>query len=267
MDATERRARLAAQFDAWLERALAEEAPPDGIESDLLAELENGNTRPRVDLYTVFAGLTALTQEVKLQGRSFKGLTETVAPLLTRLDEVAAGQSEALEAARTVAEEALRIAREGEHALSQAAEERAFRRSIDFLLDLRDRLSRGVATAETLLAGLERRRQPGLLARLVSGRLAGSTAPLETAVAALLDGHRLTLAHLDDALRARGVSLIECEGLPFDPQRMSAVETASSESLPEGAVVEVYRTGYEWNGKVLRAAQVKVARRAQGGEP
>ncbi len=103
MDVAERRARLVALFESWLERALAEEGPLAGIEAGILAELEGQETAVRrVDLYTLFAGLTALTQEVKLQGRSFKGLTDTVTPLVERLDEVAAGQAEALEAARAL---------------------------------------------------------------------------------------------------------------------------------------------------------------------
>lgn len=267
MEVAERRARLVALFESWLERALAEEVPLAGIEAGILAQLEGQETDGRrMDLYTLFAGLTTLTQEVKLQGRSFKGLTDTVTPLVERLDEVAAGQAEALEAARAVAEQALEIAREAEHAQARAAEERAFRQSIELLLDLRDRLARGVTTAAALLAELDRRRQAGLLARLLPGRLAAGAGPLESAVAALLDGHRLTLAHLDDALRARGVSPIECQGLPFEPYRMSALDSVRSESLPDGVVVEVYRVGYEWNGHLLRAAQVKVARRVQGGE-
>lgn len=267
MDVAERRASLAALFESWLERALAEEGPPAGLDAGILAELEGNQTDARqVDLYTLFAGLTALTQEVKLQGRSFKGLTDTVTPLVECLDEVAAGQAEALEAARAVAAQALDIAREAEHAQARAAEERAFRQSIELLLDLRDRLARGVTTAAGLLAKLRRRRRAGLLAKLLPGRPGGGAGPLEGAVAALLEGHSLTLSHLDDALRARGVSPIQCQGLPFEPYRMSAVESVASESLPDGVVVEVYRAGYEWNGSLLRAAQVKVARRVEGGE-
>ena len=80
---------------------------------------------------------------------------------------------------------------------------------------------------------------------------------------ALFAGYRLTLDHLDDALRDRGVSVIPCEGLPFDPHAMSAIDLLLTGDEPEGTVIEVYRTGWEWNGRVLRPAQVKVARRPE----
>jgi molecular chaperone GrpE len=93
----------------------------------------------------------------------------------------------------------------------------------------------------------------------------GTQSELSEAVSALLTGNRLTLDHLEDALRARGVSVIECEGRPFEPERMSAVDLVETGDVPEGFVVEVYRPGYEWNGSVFRPAQVKVARRPAGG--
>jgi molecular chaperone GrpE (heat shock protein) len=41
---------------------------------------------------------------------------------------------------------------------------------------------------------------------------------------------------------------------------MNAVDCEESGAFPDGTVIEVYRSGYEWNGEVFRPAQVKVSR-------
>ena len=43
---------------------------------------------------------------------------------------------------------------------------------------------------------------------------------------------------------------------------MNAIDREESSAVPEGTVLEVYRSGYEWNGEVFRPAQVKVSLRA-----
>jgi molecular chaperone GrpE (heat shock protein) len=41
---------------------------------------------------------------------------------------------------------------------------------------------------------------------------------------------------------------------------MNAIESEESATVPGDTVLEVYRSGYEWNGEVFRPAQVKVSR-------
>ncbi len=257
MDASEQRTHYRALFDSWLDRALAEDAAPSDIDAEIVAALEDPATPASPDLYTLFEALTALTQETKLQGRAFKGLSESVGPLLSRVDEVASRHGEALSEARRISEEAMAVARGLESDRVRAAEERCLLESLDLLLDLRDRFTRGLTSAEALVA--RAKRPSALLARLRRG-----SPPLVEAVSALLDGQRLTLDHLDQALRERGVSVIECLGRAFEPGSMSAVDVLETADVADGTVVEVYRTGYEWNGSVLRPAQVKVARRRGG---
>ena len=79
-------------------------------------------------------------------------------------------------------------------------------------------------------------------------------------LAALEKGYALTLDRLDQALQDYHLCPISCEGHVFDPHRMTAVELEETDSVPEGTVVGVYRSGYEWEGEVYRSAQVKVAR-------
>ena len=66
---------------------------------------------------------------------------------------------------------------------------------------------------------------------------------------------------LDEVLAQFDVRKIVCQGEPFDPGSMHAVDVEETEQAAEGTVVEVYRAGYEWKGEVYRPAQVKVARK------
>ena len=78
----EQRERLVRNFEAWLEKALADEAPPSGLTAELLSALETGDPLPPVDrscdLYSLWCAMTALTQEVRLQGRAFTQLKDTL---------------------------------------------------------------------------------------------------------------------------------------------------------------------------------------------
>jgi molecular chaperone GrpE len=74
----------------------------------------------------------------------------------------------------------------------------------------------------------------------------------------------LSLRYLYDLLFQFQVQPIDCEGRPFDPRRMNAVDVEETDRAEEGTVVSVYRMGYEWNGELYRPAQVRVARRPVG---
>jgi molecular chaperone GrpE len=84
-------------------------------------------------------------------------------------------------------------------------------------------------------------------------------------VRAFEEGYRLSLSHLDDLLFQFQIRPIECEGLPFDPRRMNAVDVEETDRAPEGTVLLVYRPGYECNGELYRPAQVRVAKRPVNG--
>lgn len=64
---------------------------------------------------------------------------------------------------------------------------------------------------------------------------------------------------LEDLLRKRGLEKIRVqEGQPFDPNIHEAVTTVKAEDKEDDSVAEEVETGYSFNGKVLRAAKVKV---------
>ena len=66
-----------------------------------------------------------------------------------------------------------------------------------------------------------------------------------------------------DILDLEGVSKIEAEGQPFEPWEFEAVQYQETEDAEEGRVIEVVRNGYKRHDKVLRAAQVVVAKRPE----
>lgn len=61
-------------------------------------------------------------------------------------------------------------------------------------------------------------------------------------------------------LQKQGLEVLNLEGQPFDPATAEAVmHEPPEDGASEGPlVVEVLRSGYQWKGRVLRAAMVKV---------
>lgn len=209
------RSDISRRLEEWLDIALGEEAPPPGIPSEILNGAENGEGSSPTDLHALWAALTALTQEVRLQGRAFKQMSET---------------------------------------LVRDTERRSRKEMLDALLEVRERLLRGL---ESLCAREDLR--PGFWGRIFRNRWRQIQRQLEV-VRALEEGYRLSLNHLDDLLDQFQVRAIQCEGQPFDPRSMRAVDVEETNQLNDGIVLSVYRNGYEWNGELYRPAQVRVAR-------
>jgi len=255
------RDRIVRGFEAWLDRSMTNEQPPPGLTSGLLAALEQGDPLPQLesgqpgnsgcDLYSLWAAMTALTQEVRLQGRTFKQLNETLSQSAQVLEKSAANGSAG--GADATAEQARIQPAEVRQALQTE-----IRLPLDVLLDLRDRVERGGDTARNAAEELQPKQIPRLARWFgVGGKFAEHTQEI---LAALSQGYSLTLDTLDEALVNSGVNRIACRGQVFDPQSMTAVDIEETNSVPNGTVVEIYRNGYEWNGEVYRTAQVKVAR-------
>ena len=233
------RKQILLSFEAWLDRVLAEEEPPEGLPSEILARLSTESphsTEGSCDLYSMWSQMTALVQEVKLQGRSFKQLSDAVAP---------------------VADLAPRLVE-----MEREAQTKARREVLEMFLDLRDRMVRGLETARKSLVRLEGLSPRGWRRKMLDWESLRETAR-ETAVA-LEKGYALSLDRLDEVLHQLEVTEIPCQGRPFDPRYMQAVDLEETNQVPEGTVVEVYRVGYEWKGQTFRLAQVKVSRSAAG---
>lgn len=63
-----------------------------------------------------------------------------------------------------------------------------------------------------------------------------------------------------DLLKAMGFERIETKGQRFDPEKMIAVEVEKLSSVPDNTVIEELSPGYISGEKILRVAEVKVAR-------
>ncbi len=73
----------------------------------------------------------------------------------------------------------------------------------------------------------------------------------------VVEGVRMTLNQLDEALKKMGVEVIETE--TFDPILHNAVMHVEDDQYGENVIVEVFQKGYRKGDKVIRHAMVKVA--------
>lgn len=78
-------------------------------------------------------------------------------------------------------------------------------------------------------------------------------------VKGFVEGVELILKQLKKVLTEHGIEEICPLQAPFDPHRHEAVEKVLTDEHPEGHVLEVLRTGYALNDRVLLPAAVKVA--------
>ena len=94
-----------------------------------------------------------------------------------------------------------------------------------------------------------------------TGRLAESLLPVldacEAAFAHGAEGVEPIWSSLIGALKTQGLVAMDLLDQPFNPELAEAVMTEPGDGA-EPIVSEVLRTGYEWKGRVLRAALVKV---------
>ena len=86
---------------------------------------------------------------------------------------------------------------------------------------------------------------------------AAAGVPEGEAESAFAKGVAMTLKSAVDTLAKLGVT--EIETATFDPNLHNAVMHVEDETLPEGAIVEVFQKGYKKDDRVIRYAMVKVA--------
>lgn len=82
---------------------------------------------------------------------------------------------------------------------------------------------------------------------------------VECADAKYVKGMQLIHQRFADLLKKLGLEPIEAKGQPFDPNLHHAVEMTETEEAPDHTVLEEYQKGYNFKGRLLRAAMVKVA--------
>ena len=107
------------------------------------------------------------------------------------------------------------------------------------------------------------KRNTELVAQAAS-RLAKALLPVldacEAAVSQGVEGIEAVQAQMLGVLSAEGLTVLGSVDEPFDPGLHEAVmsEDASDDGEAAPVVAEVLRTGYAWNGRVLRPTMVKV---------
>jgi len=72
-------------------------------------------------------------------------------------------------------------------------------------------------------------------------------------------GVEIVYQRLMDSLRKLGLEPIPTSGQKFDPHVHHAVEMVQNEELEDHTILDEYQTGYNFKGRLLRPAMVKVA--------
>jgi molecular chaperone GrpE len=259
---------ILSDFRSWLLEAAAkggtvEAAPP----------------RDRIDLHTLLAQFTALRHEVKLQTKAVRAQQEQNAGTLAALQQ---------------AVETLRQPAGGPTGEGQEPD----RAHLKTLIEIHDALALALREAqrlrEVILPSLEpfsAARGPvdlpaapfrsSFLARLLGMSESSAVVSLRQALAqeqawrdgicqtvnrarglldSLVTGYTMSVQRLERALRQNELEPIPCVGLSFDPERMEALEVVTDTDRPSGEVIDEIRRGYLWRGRVLRPAQVRVAK-------
>jgi molecular chaperone GrpE len=74
------------------------------------------------------------------------------------------------------------------------------------------------------------------------------------------EGMQALLDQMDGVLTRQGVDRIGAPGDRFDPERHEAIAVQPSDEVPDRTIVSVQRSGYAIGDRVIRPAQVVVAR-------
>ncbi|MCZ6830120.1 MAG: nucleotide exchange factor GrpE [Gammaproteobacteria bacterium] len=205
---------LIGQFRQYLESTPGEKAA-------------QGEQSGEIDLYTLFAELAALKNEVRLESRQVKQALDHSRELIDGLGVTN----------QQFNDELIRR-RQGEDELRQHAE----RPLLLEILELRDRIDAAIRSL--------REYRPGLI-----DRLRGSRARLVRGVG---EGMEITLRRLDGLLARYQVSPIDPVGKRVDPNTMRVSSTEQRNDQDNGIVLAEPRKGFLCADKVLRPAEVIV---------
>jgi molecular chaperone GrpE len=200
----------------------------DDTELEMMADADaiaDADADTGTDLHSLYIEMAALRSEVRTESRLVKDTLDLVRDVVGRAETERARVAEL----------------EREAALLKPL-------LID-LIEVRDRLAAGVAGPSPTAAASPWYR------RMLRGP--------DTTADAWREGLRMTLNRFDRVLRERGVVPIDLVGKPFDPRLARAVGTAADAGLENGIVVQEVRSGFLWEGELLRPADVVVNKTSQ----
>lgn len=89
--------------------------------------------------------------------------------------------------------------------------------------------------------------------------------PEDEAIKPVLEGVELTLKSFVSTIEKFGMTVIDPQGQPFNPEQHQAMSMQENAELPPNTVMAVMQKGYELNGRLLRPAMVMVTRAPEGG--
>ena len=133
--------------------------------------------------------------------------------------------------------------------------------------DLMDRLARRAAEFDNYRKRIERERAD--LAQYAGMNTVGDLLPVlddferavrvETSDREYAKGVELIQQRFSEVLKKLGLEAISTGGQLFDPNIHQAIEMVESDSAPDQSILAEYASGYNFKGKMLRPAMVKVA--------
>lgn len=247
-----------ADFRAWLYELAAADAPARPPET---------SAEP-IDLHTLVAQFVALRHEVNLQTRAARSQQEQNAEVLQLLNQ----SLDALGQAPARGDDRDELLRPHLKTLVDVADalglaRRELQRSQQALTASLERLAPPPAQFGGLAELFHRiidilffdRQQRG--ARRQAARRQRETAEhIRNMLDGLITGYTMSVQRIERALQQHGLEPMPCQGQPFDPERMEVVEAVAGSGRPAGEVIDEARSGYLWNGRVFRYAQVRVAK-------
>lgn len=260
------RERLLRRFKVWLDDVIDLEEPPPGLATEIIEQLDVGDgsvhsTAPMAanDLYAICSAIVALTEQTKSQDKVFDQLQQN----LPSVQDMVGSASSLLEQLNQERErQGQSFEQKTRDHLVQARRD-IFKEVLDTVLDVRDRLVSGLDAARAQLASmiepapLPRRRWWQRRSKVVASV---SDQTSREAIDALIKGYQLGLDRMDESLSRWHISPIDCQGQPFDPICMKAVDREDRSDVADGTVLAVLRPGYRWRDDLFRPTEVTIAK-------
>ncbi len=195
--------------------------PPEEIQS---------KTDPLPDLYSFYSELCALRSEIHRSGKrnheAFVGFKDT----LTQFENTL----------RTLTREQLKQVKTSHSQKNDDARQRAFRLAV---VDLYERFKR-------IEIRLNNPPAKGLF---------GSAKKWRSGWNSLREAFYILRDHFQNLLSHEDIHRMRCEGRPFDPNHMKAIDFEMLDAVPPNTVTEELSSGYFYQKRVLKYAEVKVA--------
>ncbi len=229
---------------AFVQKLQQREELPQGIEAS------SQDIKPP-DLLSLFSALTALKQEVSLQGRSFGKLDQNLALVNSQFEKIqTVGEqvqrlNENMHQVRSSIESVSSLALSNMRTVGkEEARKELFDSLIDPLLDTHDQMRRLVEQYKNRL-----------------NRISGwhTWFGHRTLLQDTLHTQTICETKLRQKLESLGVEVTAFIDKPFDPNSMKAVELEYPAGKSSGVVLEIYRQGYRLEDHILRFAEVKVS--------